>query len=224
MVISSVSSRNQQVGCCNFSSCQKLKTFLVACWPGDPNYCWDWNFFVALLLMEKNPAITSWYLDIFGEYLSIYSFFLHPRWLFGISEPSTVFVMFDGSWGWDLPWSACQGTTGASCRGLWEFGGPRTASFLYLMLSWCKLICKLMFFSLQPNFGATNYQGINLLSLHFCVFFLGYFVPTPRNETPIAVAPYIRWMFLPIDRCFRGALNLLVASVLHRCHPPWGES
>ena len=78
MVISSVSSRNQQVGCCNFSSCQKLKTFLVACWPGDPNYCWDWNFFVALLLMEKSPAITSWYLDIFGyiwwisQYLQVF--------------------------------------------------------------------------------------------------------------------------------------------------------
>ena len=39
-----------------------------------------------ILLMEKNPAFTSWY----GKYTIIFKGFIHVRWLFGISEASTV--------------------------------------------------------------------------------------------------------------------------------------
>ena len=53
---------------------------------------WQWRVLgCALLLMERNPARkTRWY----GKYTIIYRVFIHTRWLFGISEPSTVSVHF----------------------------------------------------------------------------------------------------------------------------------
>ena len=79
----------------------------------------------------------------------------------------------------------------------------------------------------KPSAKLWSYKSsicIHLLSLHFCDFFWRYFVPNTPERNTDGSGTNIRWLFLLIDGCFRGALNLLVASVLHRCHPPWGES
>jgi len=43
---------------------------------------WPNRKFILLLMVPKNPAITSWY----GKYYIIYRVCIHLRWLFGISS------------------------------------------------------------------------------------------------------------------------------------------
>ena len=47
-----------------------------------------WEFVVYIRLMDK-IRLTSWY----GKYPHYLQGFIHPRWLFGISEPSTVCLL-----------------------------------------------------------------------------------------------------------------------------------
>ena len=166
-------------------------------WPVDRQEiqtCWDWNYFVALQLMEKirRSPVDIW---IYLVNISVFTVFFTSQvvvWdLWTINSIHHVWRELGmRSAMICLPRNhRCQWQR---CLGIW---GPRTASFLYLMLTWCKL----MFFSLLHQ--TLELQIINLhpfakSAFLFC-FFWDILYQTPWNETPMAVAPTSVGCFYP---------------------------